>query len=99
MFGNVMASNSTMIGEIYRRFLLEIPKNAMKKYLEYTCLAMWWLLIPPWLNLEIAKNAMKTQRIIMFHKIKFSGSNLFETLLFEIPTMEWDTSASIYLGF
>ena len=52
-------------------------------------LVMRWLLILPWLNLEIPKNAMKTQRIIMFDKIIFSNSNLVvEKLLFEIPNIE-----------
>ena len=62
----------------------------MKNHLEYTCLAMWWYLIPPCLNLEIPKNAMKTHRIIMFDKIIFANSNVVgEKLLFEIPNIEW----------
>ena len=61
----------------------------MKNRLEYTCLAMQWLQIPPWLNLGIHKNAMKTHRIIMFDKIIFSNSNLVvEKLLVEIPNIE-----------
>ena len=57
--------------------------------MEYKCLAMRWLLIPPWLNLDIAKNAMEKHRIIMFDKIIFSNSNLVvERLHFEIPNIE-----------
>ena len=54
---------------------------------------MWWL--------EIAKNAMKTHRIIMFDKIKLSNSNLVEKLHFEIPNIEWRHFAKHlhYLGF
>ena len=71
-------------------FLLEIPKNDMKKHLEYHVWQCDWLLIPPGLNLEIPKNAMmKTHRIIMFDKIIFSNSNLVVgKLLFEIPKIE-----------
>ena len=93
----MMASNSTMTEETFGGFSLESLKNAMKKQLEYTCLAMWWLLIPPWLNPEISKMQWWKHRIIMFDKIIFFNSNLvLETLLFEIPNIEWHNLPSIY---